>query len=124
MNDLPCGFCSDSLRVSKYNFWASSPTGVQKKRLQKGIHSSMLKQLLKNLDPWSLVVVGLTFILFFTALFIKGFTHDMLLEAGVFLVSVKLIIMSHKQAAHTATMEEKLEEISHAIRSQGGPGSQ
>jgi len=78
----------------------------------------MLKQLWNSLDPWSLVVVILTFVLFLTALFIKGFTHDMLLEAGVFLVSVKLIIMSHKQAAHTTTMEQRLDEISQAIRSQ------
>ena len=78
----------------------------------------MLKQLWNSLDPWSLVVVILTFVLFLTALFIKGFTHDMLLEAGVFLVSVKLIIMSHKQAAYTTTMEQRLDEISQAIRSQ------
>jgi hypothetical protein len=76
----------------------------------------MFKQILNNLDPWSLVVVILTFVLFFTALFIKGFTHDMLLEAGVFLVSVKLIIMSHKQAAHTTSMEQRLDEIFRAIQ--------
>jgi hypothetical protein len=76
----------------------------------------MPKKFFMNLDPWSLLVVILTFILFLTALFIKGFTHDMLLEAGVFLVSVKLIIMSHKQAAHTEMMEQRLDEIYQAVR--------
>lgn len=41
-------------------------------------------------------VILLTFSLFATALFFKGFTHDFLLEAGVFLVSVKLIIATHQ----------------------------
>jgi hypothetical protein len=48
----------------------------------------------KRFDPGSLLVIVITFILFVAALFTKGFTHDLLLEAGVFLVSVKLIIMS------------------------------
>lgn len=50
------------------------------------------------------IVIGLTFILFIAALFVKGFTHDLLLEAGVFLVSVKLILLSQKNTK----MEEKI----------------
>ena len=42
----------------------------------------------KLLDFWSLVVIVLTLPLFLLALFLKGFTHELLLEAGVFLVSV------------------------------------
>lgn len=88
----------------------------------------MFKALLKQFDPWSLVVVVLTFVLFFIALFIKGLTHDLLLEAGVFLVSMKLIIMSHKQGVHTEMMEQRLNEIYEAVRaagnaSQAGPSS-
>lgn len=44
----------------------------------------------------SALVIILTFVLFVLALFTKGLTHDMLLEAGVFLVSAKLIIMTYK----------------------------
>jgi hypothetical protein len=62
-------------------------------------------------DPWSMVVIALTFVLFVTALFIKGFTHDMLLETGVFLVSVKLILMSHKNRIVAIETEERLEQI-------------
>lgn len=44
----------------------------------------------------SALVILLTFVLFVLALFTKGLTHDLLLEAGVFLVSAKLIIMAYK----------------------------
>ncbi len=44
----------------------------------------------------SALVIILTFVLFVLALFTKGLTHDLLLEAGVFLVSAKLIIMAYK----------------------------
>jgi hypothetical protein len=44
----------------------------------------------KHIDGGSLVVIGITFVLFVVALFAKGFSHEMLLEAGVFPVSVKL----------------------------------
>ena len=47
-----------------------------------------------HLDVASRIVIALTLVLFGTALFIKGLGHDILLEAGVFLVSVKLILMA------------------------------
>jgi len=50
----------------------------------------------ERFDRGSLLVIVLTFVLFSVALFVKGLTHDILLEAGVFLVSVKLIMMSSK----------------------------
>ena len=59
----------------------------------------------------SLAVIVLTFILFVFALFTKGWTHDLLLEAGVFLVSVKLIIMSFKNTVAVEAIENKLDQI-------------
>ena len=50
----------------------------------------------KNLDPGSFSVIIITFLLFLIALFTKGLTHDILVEAGVLLVSVKLIIMAYR----------------------------
>lgn len=47
-------------------------------------------------DFGAIATIVLTLALFVAALFIKGFTHDVLLEAGVFLVSVKLVLMSYK----------------------------
>jgi len=65
----------------------------------------------KHFDAGSLLVMAITLILFVAALFTKGFTHDLLLEAGVFLVSVKLILMAYKSSVATATMQQKLDEI-------------
>ena len=62
-------------------------------------------------DPGSLVVIAITLILFVWALFEKGLTHDLLLEAGVFMVSVKLIIMSYKNSLMAATIDAKLDRI-------------
>ncbi len=59
----------------------------------------------------SFAVIILTFVLFVAALFTKGWTHDLLLEAGVFLVSVKLIIMSFKNTVVVETIENKLDHI-------------
>ena len=59
----------------------------------------------------SLIVIVLTFSLFVLALFTKGWTQDLLLEAGVFLVSVKLIIMSYKNTVSVEKIEKKLDEI-------------
>jgi hypothetical protein len=52
----------------------------------------------KHFDFWSIVVIDLTLILFVVALFITGLKHDLLLETGVFLISVKLILMGHKNS--------------------------
>jgi hypothetical protein len=65
----------------------------------------------KHYDPWAIVVITLTLILFIAALFLKGFSHDVLLEAGVFLVSVKLIMMSYKNSILAQHTEERLEQI-------------
>ena len=56
----------------------------------------MSKSAWNYFDPLSMVVIVLTLVLFVIALFVTGFTHDLLQECGVFLVSVKLIVMSHK----------------------------
>jgi len=50
------------------------------------------------------------------ALFYTGFTHDLLLEAGVFLVSVKLIIMSYKTSVSSKDIHRELEEIKNLLK--------
>ncbi len=52
----------------------------------------------RHIDPASLTVILLTLVLFVAALVVKGLGHDLLLEAGVFLVSVKLILMGYKSS--------------------------
>ncbi len=73
-----------------------------------------MAEIRRHLDPGSLLVIVITLALFAAAVFFKGFTHDLLLEAGVFLVSVKLIIMSYEHSVATHTLEERLAEM-HAL---------
>lgn len=65
----------------------------------------------KHFDIGSMIVIIITFILFAVALFTKGFTHDLLLEAGVFLVSVKLILMGYHNSVKLKAVENALKEI-------------
>jgi hypothetical protein len=62
-------------------------------------------------DPLSAVVIALTLVLFLVSVFIKGFTHELLLEAGVFMVSIKLILMAHKNSLSTRLTGQRLEHI-------------
>lgn len=68
-------------------------------------------ELRRHFDPGSLTIIAITFILFVSALFTKGLTHDILLEAAVFLVSVKLIIMAYKSIDATNSLHQKLDTI-------------
>jgi hypothetical protein len=66
---------------------------------------------MKHIDTGSMVVIVTTFVLFVVALFVKGLAHDILLEAGVFLVSVKLIIMAYKASVSAENIERELIEV-------------
>jgi hypothetical protein len=76
----------------------------------------MSKAVWNYLDPVSLVVIVLTLLLFVIALFVKGLSHDMLLECGVFLVSVKLMVMSHKNGVSARVAEERLATIQNLLQ--------
>lgn len=62
-------------------------------------------------DPWAGVVIVLTVGLFGLSLAVKGFTHELFLDTGVFLVSVKLILMAAKNAATEKRLELHLRQI-------------
>ena len=68
-----------------------------------------------HLDPWSRVIIVVTLAMFVAALFIKGFGHDILLEAGVFLVSVKLIMMAYKNSVAAAELQGRLDRLQEAL---------
>jgi hypothetical protein len=70
----------------------------------------------KHFDFGSIVVIVITLVLFVVALFTKGFTHDLLLEAGVFLVSVKLILMAYHNSVTTKTILKELEDIKNSFK--------
>ena len=69
----------------------------------------------KSLDLGSTIVIAITFALFIIALFTKGLTHDLLLEAGVFLVSVKLIMMAYQNYSYMENLKKDLQKESNAI---------
>ncbi len=69
----------------------------------------------KHFDFGSVLIVLITFVLFAIALFVKGFTKDLLLEAGVLLVSIKLIMMAYKTRITNEIIKQELEEIKQMI---------
>lgn len=68
-----------------------------------------------HFDGWTLLVIVITFVLFAAALITTGLTHDILLESGVFLVSVKLIFMGYRASVSNKSIERKLDEIQTAM---------
>ncbi len=71
----------------------------------------------KYFDFGSMFVIITTFILFALALFTKGLTHDILLEAGILLVSIKLILMNYKTNIFYQSIHEELREIKNTLES-------
>lgn len=69
----------------------------------------------KPFDKWSTLVMALTLFFFVLALFKVGLTHDLLLEAGVFLVSLKLMLMAYKNWMLGETIKERLDKIQETI---------
>ena len=70
----------------------------------------------RYLDPWTIVVIILTIVLFVVALFVKGFTHQLLIEAGVLLVSIKIILMSYQNIRNFEELKKDLTEIKEILR--------
>lgn len=76
----------------------------------------------KSHDPWSTVVIFVTFALFVFAIFLKGLKHDVLLEAGVFLVSLKLILLAKGNAQTERRLEQRLIQIQQILANSGRLG--
>jgi hypothetical protein len=71
----------------------------------------LMSDITRHLDFGTQLVILVTFVLFATALFVKGLGHDILLEAGVFLVSVKLILMAYKSNVTANELTERLARL-------------
>lgn len=70
-----------------------------------------MRDIRRHLDIGSRLVILVTFVLFVAALQLKGVGHDLLLEAGVFLVSVKLILMAYQNRMATRDVNERLDGL-------------
>ena len=75
-----------------------------------------MRNFLRQLDIVSQIVIVTTFVLFVIALFIKGFGHGLLLEAGIFLVSVKLIMMAAKNVLLAKHLDDRLDRIEATLK--------
>lgn len=71
----------------------------------------------EHFDTGSIIVIAITFVVFTIALFVKGLTHDLLLEVGVLLVSVKLIMMAYKNSVTAKALLRELEAIRQRLES-------
>jgi len=69
----------------------------------------------KYFDFGSISVITITFLLFAVALFTQGITHDLLLEAGVLLVSIKLIMMAYRTAVFYENILRELKSIKESL---------
>jgi hypothetical protein len=65
----------------------------------------------KPIDLGTLTVAVITLGLFIAAIFTKGLQHNLFLEAGVFLVSLKLIIMAYNNSVSVGHLDKKLDAI-------------
>jgi hypothetical protein len=75
-----------------------------------------MTQMKKNFDIANSITIALTIILFTIALFVTGFTKDLLLEAGVLLVSVKIIFMAAATRDSNNEIIRKLNEIDEKLQ--------
>ena len=69
----------------------------------------------KHLDRNTQITLAVTLVLFVVALFEKGFTHDLLLEAAVFLVSAKLVLLAYKASVNNDVLAGQLAEMSRSL---------
>ena len=65
----------------------------------------------KYLSTADIVVIVVTAILFFVALFAKGLTQDLLLEIGVLLISIKIIMMNYSNKQLSKEILRKLKKL-------------
>ena len=77
--------------------------------------NSLLK-LRERLDMGSMAIIVITFTLFAVSLFQKGLIHEILVDTGIFLVSVKLIVMSFRNNLYMKDLNQQLEEIKKLIK--------
>jgi hypothetical protein len=66
-------------------------------------------------DLGNILVIALTFALFTIALFTTDLLKDLLLEAGVLLVSIKIIMMNRATAIANREILNKLDKINEKL---------
>jgi putative effector of murein hydrolase len=72
--------------------------------------------MIKYFDTGTIIVILITIVLFIIALFQKGLTKDILLEAAVLLVSIKLILMAYRTGFQYLDLKKNIEELKELIK--------
>jgi hypothetical protein len=70
----------------------------------------------KFFNTGTIAVIVVTILLFIVSVFVKGFTHELLLEAGVLLVSIKLILMAYRNSVSFDALKRELTEIKQLLK--------
>lgn len=65
----------------------------------------------RRVDAASIAVIVITLALFTAAVAVKGIGHELLLEAAVFLVSVKLILMAYRSEVANQHLLQELAAV-------------
>jgi ABC-type transport system involved in multi-copper enzyme maturation permease subunit len=76
----------------------------------------------KYVDLGTLAVIAVTMVLFVLAVLLKGVGKELLLEAGVFLVSIKLILMSYKNTTANEALQKRLDTVIEKLEGLGVAG--
>jgi hypothetical protein len=67
--------------------------------------------MIKYFDIAIVFIMIVTGLLFIAALCAKVFTHELLFEAGVLLVSIKLIMMAYRNSLNFKELKNEINEI-------------
>lgn len=67
-------------------------------------------------DPGVIVLIIITVILHVVAIFVKGFTFELMPEAGVSILSIKLIKMSYRNCLNYIYINNELNESNQLLK--------
>ncbi|MFQ5715125.1 MAG: hypothetical protein ACE5GU_13945 [Candidatus Scalinduaceae bacterium] len=59
----------------------------------------------------TIIIILITVGLFVAAIFTKGITHDIFLEAGVLLISIKIILLTYRSNTIVKKMQKQLDSM-------------
>jgi hypothetical protein len=75
-----------------------------------------MKRIVDHLGAGSAAILAVTLVLFVLALFLKGFSKELLIEAAVFLVSVKIILATYRNSMESKAILKRLDSIEGLLR--------
>jgi hypothetical protein len=65
----------------------------------------------------TIIIIVITVGLFVAAIFTKGLIHDIFLEAGVLLISIKIILLSYRNNAIIKNIQKQLDNMNSLLLS-------